>query len=292
MSMDVSELKARKQEIGMSNKTVARLSGVPLSTVQKIFGGKTKKPREATLKEIEKALFPRRYMDAKIAEMEQKLSDAGLNDYMYLHDSGNMAVCPDRTYLYKVDASRIYTVRDYFDLPDDVRMELIDGRLYYLAAPKFEHQLIISLILGPMLLYKNTHDSTCLIVPSPVDVQLNCDDFTMLQPDIVVLCDEAKIRNGIVFGAPDLVIEILSPSTRERDLIIKLNIYWKAGVKEYWIVDPHDKTVMVYEFSKGIPPAKYTFDDAVPVGLSEGELAIDFRPIQKELNRISVRSNT
>ncbi|MGN0333958.1 MAG: Uma2 family endonuclease, partial [Lachnospiraceae bacterium] len=99
------------------------------------------------------------------------------------------------------------------------------------------------------------------------------------QPDVFVVCDRSKIIKRCTYGAPDLIVEILSPSTRKKDISIKLKKYIGAGVAEYWIVDPDKKTVVVYDFAHDELPAIYGFDAKVPVGLFDGECEVDFAEI-------------
>ena len=112
-----------------------------------------------------------------------------------------------------------------------------------------------------------------------MDVQLDCDDRTMVQPDVLVVCDRDKIIKRCIYGAPDFVVEILSPSTKRKDGIIKLSKYISAGVREYWIVDPDKKQVVVYDFQKEDYPVIYGFGGEIPVGIFDGECRIDFAEI-------------
>ena len=105
---------------------------------------------------------------------------------------------------------------------------------------------------------------------APLDVQLDRDDRTMVQPDVLVVCDRSKVVRRCVYGAPDFVVEILSPSTWEKDMYVKLGKYESAGVREYWIVDPKKKRVLVYDFEHTDFPALYTFTDQIPVGIFDG----------------------
>ena len=114
---------------------------------------------------------------------------------------------------------------------------------------------------------------------SPVDVQLDCDDRTIVQPDLLILCDKDKYTPARIIGAPDFVAEVLSRSTRTKDIFIKLNKYRNAGVREYWIIDPAKKTVMVWDFENDDTVNIYGFRDSIPVGIYEGELVIDFSVI-------------
>ena len=128
--------------------------------------------------------------------------------------------------------------------------------------------------------YIRGNKGECVPIVSPIDVQLDCDEKTMVQPDVIILCDRNKlVKRGGVYGAPDLVIEVLSPSTRKKDMIKKNQKYMDAGVKEYWMVDPDRKKVMVYLYDDPDIIYTYTFDDEVPVGIFQGECKINFAEI-------------
>ena len=108
------------------------------------------------------------------------------------------------------------------------------------------------------------------------------DDKTMVQPDVFVVCDRNKLTGYTVEGAPDLIVEILSPSTKRKDMTIKLNKYLEAGVREYWLVDPEKKKVIVYLSGDGdlvddLDVMIYGFDDPVPVMIFDGECVIDMK---------------
>ena len=118
---------------------------------------------------------------------------------------------------------------------------------------------------------------------APVDVQLNCDNRTMVEPDVIVVCNRDKIIRRCVYGAPDFIVEVLSPSTKKKDLTIKLNKYTEAGVKEYWLVDPDAKRVMVYRFEEDVVLNIYGFDSKVPVGIFDGKCEIDFAELYKQI---------
>ena len=139
-----------------------------------------------------------------------------------------------------------YTYADYLSWDDGERWELIDGIPYAMSpAPTPIHQEIsvnLTLQIGAFLKNK-----PCRLYTAPFDVRLNADekDDTVLQPDLSVVCDPSKINETGCIGAPDFVIEIISPSTARRDRMVKLKQYQQAGVREYWIVDPDTKTVQV-----------------------------------------------
>ena len=108
----------------------------------------------------------------------------------------------------------------------------------------------------------------------------------MLQPDVVILCDIDRMKVRCIYGAPDFVLEVISKSTRLRDYGKKLSKYMDAGVKEYWIVDPYQKRIMVYEFNKEVFPVIYGIDADVPVGLYDGRLTINIAALMKKIEKL------
>ncbi|MCD7819508.1 MAG: Uma2 family endonuclease [Lachnospiraceae bacterium] len=179
-----------------------------------------------------------------------------------------------------------YTIEDYYALPDDRRVELIDGVFYDMAAPAVTHQAAISQIFRQLADYIDSEGGSCLPLISPVDVQLDCDDRTMVQPDIMVVCDWSKVINRCIYGAPDLVMEVLSDSTARKDQTIKLEKYRKAGVKEYWMIDLQQEKAVVYDFVNEISPGIYGVNRSVPVGIFEGKCQIRFEKILDTIKRL------
>lgn len=114
-----------------------------------------------------------------------------------------------------------YTPDDYYALPDDLRVELIDGVFYKMSSPTTIHQLIISLIWKDLWDYIEEKKGGCLPFASPVDVRLDRDDRTILQPDVLIVCDRNKIIRRCIYGAPDLIAEVLSPATRKKGFLFK-----------------------------------------------------------------------
>ncbi len=175
-----------------------------------------------------------------------------------------------------------YTLEDYYALPDDRRVELIDGVIYDMGAPTSVHQLFAGEFYNQIKNYIKKKKGNCMPLISPVDVQLDCDDKTMVQPDVLIVCDRDKVIPRCVYGAPDFVIEVLSPSTKKKDMTKKLQKYMDAGVCEYWIVDPKQRRVLVYDFSTETYPTIYGFEDEIPVGLYGGDLKIDMKEVFAE----------
>lgn len=174
-----------------------------------------------------------------------------------------------------------YTEDDYYNLPEDVRAELIDGQIYYMAAPSRIHQEILSFLHLEIGNYIRSKKGSCKIYPAPFAVKLFEDNNkTIVEPDISVVCDPNKLTERGCAGAPDWIIEIISPGNPGNDYIHKLNLYAKAGVREYWIVDPRNKQILVYHLEQTEFEVKpYTFQDKIKVNIYS-DLWIDF----KELN--------
>ena len=176
-----------------------------------------------------------------------------------------------------------YTLEDYHALPEERRVELIDGVIYDMAAPTTVHQAVIGSLFVQFFAFLKHNKGRCKVLLSPVDVQLDRDNRTMVQPDIVVICDPEKIDRHC-YGAPDLIVEVLSPSTSRKDRILKLRKYAGAGVQEYWLIDPEDLSVLL---SSALPDVQtfscYTFQDQIPVGIWQGKCIIDFAEIYEEI---------
>ena len=161
---------------------------------------------------------------------------------------------------------KTYTVEDIYALPDGERAELVDGEMYDKAPPSTTHQRIVSRLHLKIAGYIESNGGKCEVFPAPFAVFLNKDERNYLEPDISVICDKHKIDEVGCNGAPDWVIEIVSKSSRHMDYYIKLFKYQKAGVREYWIVDPEKEVVTVYSFENETME-QYAFEDAVPAGI-------------------------
>ena len=251
--MTIEEMRRIKKAKGYTYAQIAELSGVPLGTVQKVFGGETESPRYATLQALESV-----FKDETEAEYLAKEEAA--------------------RYLLKKQGE--YTVEDYYALPDDRRVELIDGVIYDMSSPSFVHQRIAGEIYRQIANHIFVNKGSCLPIMSPMDVRLDGDNRTMVQPDVIVLCDTQKAKRWGIMGAPDFVLEVLSPSTKRKDCIKKLDKYMEAGVREYWMIDPDQQKLIVYQFENEIYPAVYGLDEKVAPGIFHGKLQIDMSEIK------------
>lgn len=156
-----------------------------------------------------------------------------------------------------LDLSKMYTYADYFTWSFDERVELINGEVFEMGpTPATAHQRLSSFLFFSM--YSFLRDKPCEVFPAPFDVRFprksNQDEdiLTVLQPDICVICDPSKIDERGCVGAPDIVVEILSPANHKKELKHKYQVYEEAGVKEYWVVDPAEKSLQVYLLTNGV----------------------------------------
>ena len=252
--MTIQEMKEIKKQRGFSYARISDLTGVPLGTVQKIFSGETQSPRYDTLLALEQFFEGEAY-----PQMVQ-----------------------DKAAVYGTEKEQgEYTIEDYYALPEERRVELIDGVIYDMGAPSFNHQRIGGEIHRQIANYIYGNKGKCIPMMSPVDVRLDCDNKTMVQPDVLILCDHDKIVKGRVFGAPDFVLEVISPSTKRKDYFKKLEKYENAGVREYWILDPYKKQLLVFFFEGDIYAQFHDLTEPVPIHIYDGKLQIRFEHILK-----------
>lgn len=174
-----------------------------------------------------------------------------------------------------------YTEEDYYNLPENIRAELIGGKIYDMAAPSREHQEILGNLYYTIRTYIDSQKGSCKVYPVPFAVKLSeNDNRTVVEPDISVICDPRKLTDRGCTGAPDWIIEIISPSTAGRDYIQKLNLYANAGVREYWIVNPIRQSIYVYHLEETqFEIMAYTFQDKVKSGIFDN-LWIDFQKLE------------
>lgn len=168
----------------------------------------------------------------------------------------------------------IYTIEDIYNLPEGERAELIDGQIYYMVPPSRKHQKISGEIFASVSEYIRSHKGKCEIYAAPFAVFLDEKSNTYVEPDISVICDQNKLDDRGCKGAPDWIVEIVSPSSKQMDYYTKLFKYRTAGVREYWLVDPDKNLVLVYNFEHGTSEP-YTLQDSVKAEIYE-DLWIDF----------------
>ena len=175
----------------------------------------------------------------------------------------------------EIKGGRGYTVADIEALPEGERAELIDGEMFMMASPTLTHQEILGELFVQIRMYIKQNRGKCRVLPAPFAVYVKDDIRNYVEPDISVICDRDKLDEKGCHGAPDWVIEIVSPSSKHMDHVRKLALYQEAGVREYWIVDSVQERIMVYDLKSGEEPKLYSFAEQVKAGVCEG-LVIDF----------------
>lgn len=264
--LTLEDMRQLKKQMGYSNQEIAEKSGVPYSTVQKLLSGTTASPRHETLAALDHffsmALPAYRTVQTLRSKDASTISD---NTAPYYSTSDKK--------------QGQYTLEDYLALPNDQRVELIDGVFFVMDSPSMPHQLIAGELHRIISNHIREKGGTCIPFIAPADVQLDCDNRTIVQPDVFIVCDRSKIHHARCFGAPDMIIEVLSPSTKKKDMFIKLNKYQNAGVREYWMIDMKNERIIVYNFDQDDLVTIYSFSDSIPVGIYDGELQINFKEI-------------
>ena len=303
MIYTVNEMKRFIDEYGLSYSEISEKSGVPISTVQKIFGGLVKKPRKSTLESLSKVFI---YYDWKSLDKLPKqgfysrdqLDTVGMvaekHQYDILYNKGSSAMdISDGTTTSEIYTQSGYTYNDYvkLKLPDGVRVEVLDGQLIKMDAPATRHQAIAGEIYRISSNFIRSNKGKCIPFISPVDVRLEYkedgSDRTIFEPDVLIVCDRKKIEGGkTVNGAPDFVVEVLSPSNRKYEMYDKLNKYRMCGVREYWVVDYDRNKIIKHFFEYDGEISMYTFEDKVPVDIYEGKLTVDFASIKDYIESI------
>jgi Uma2 family endonuclease/transcriptional regulator with XRE-family HTH domain len=300
----IDEMREKRNKLALTYQDLSSVSGIPVPTIQKIFSGTTVSPRFSTIRKLEAVLFPEsasqsnqpdpgsfEYLPGAGGVRESSAGYGHVTETFGASAGGNMVhepsvaynADPARPYIYDPNdwirrlgkPQGTFTVADVEKIPEDQRYELIDGVLIKLEAPTFEHQRILAYLMTQLYRFTEDDDCDCVVVCAPFDVQLDRDKKTLVQPDVLVICDEKNVNKKRGVGAPDLCVEILSPSTRSKDQLLKRYKYEKAGVKEFWVIDPEYRRITVYRFD--IQEEKvYSFEDQVPIGICAGKHAIDF----------------
>lgn len=176
----------------------------------------------------------------------------------------------------------IFTLEQYEALPENRRAEVFEGVIYDMSSPSQVHQTILLELSTLLNTYTKSKKGNCKVFPAPFDVLLSDSPLTILQPDIMIVCDKNKLDGKRCNGAPDFIIEIVSPSNPSDDYIRKLYYYKNYGVREYWIVDPKRRTVTVNYFEGDLINVTYSFDSTIKVNIYH-DLMIDFSQIEQLL---------
>lgn len=277
MSITLADILKIKEERGYSVAQLSEYSGVPIGTLQKLLRGDSANPRKTTLAALEKVLYG-----------DEKLYPGKAYRYQTGSKQPGMVSQPR---IYGMERITIdegeHTLQDYYALPEDRRVELINGIFYDMAAPSTLHQQIAGFVYNRIVNYIEENGGDCIPFIAPTDVQLDCDNKNMIQPDVLILCDRKKLKMFGIYGVPDFVLEVLSRSTRKKDITLKLMKYMEAGVKEYWAIDPEKKVLIVYLNEEDGIPHIYPLEGEAGVWLYGGRLRIDLGRIGQMIERYS-----
>ncbi len=291
--MTVEELKARKKKLKLTTKELAYRADLPVGTVSKIFTGETKNPSFLTIEKLDAAL-----------EKEEKLArlqayEAAMAQYFKEHpeDAGDQkkfeAIYRSRLHLnnepicYAKPMDDDLEIRDNLalqlrpmiasdltDLGEKKAYQLIDGRLIVAEMAGVSHQRMVRHIGRQIDQFISDNGGACEVFDVGVNVYLDADEFTLVIPDIAVVCNPSVINDKGVWGAPDWIIEVVSASTRKIDYHKKLHKYMDSGVREYWIVDIDRQMVTVCVNGEPMQVIIYGFNQGVPVTIYDKKLII------------------
>lgn len=243
-------LKLARKARGYTQREVAEIIHMSNSSYC-LYESGDREPNLATLEKIAHALY------------------ISIDELFGLYDFGTVNLIKETSKYYHTRPK--CTWQQYYELPEGEHAELVNGELYYLAAPSRIHQRLVMEITYALTSYIKSRKGSCEVYPAPFAVKLSEEDNIIVQPDISVICDKKKLDDRGCNGGPDLVIEILSPTNKNRDCIEKLKLYSEYEVKEYWIIDPDTKKVIVYQLedNSGIPNI-FGFDSDIKVNIFEG----------------------
>ena len=293
--MDIKELKIRKKNLKLTTAQLAYMAELPLGTVSKIITGETKNPSYITIEKLDKALqkeemrarldaygrylseyikqHPGEEIDTREVEKkykaEYKLTDDPI-PYAVPIDGGpetfgNLAMVKDN----------LATVDMLHEYGEDRTIELMDGVIIKNEMPDMKHQIMVTKIGKIIDRFLEDNHGDCAVFDVGVNVRPDVDDeHTLVIPDITVVCDPDKIKEDAIWGPPDWVIEVTSPSTRKRDFDDKLHKYFHCGVREYWIIDMEREKVIVFINGEPMMTYIYSFDDEIPVAIYDDKLKI------------------
>lgn len=252
--MNIGKIRSKKEELHITTADLSVLSGVPIGTINKILNGETASPRYATVKALEKALC----IDESISEIGQMIQKA-------------------------MEGSE-HTCEEFYTLPQEIKVELINGKFYSLEVPSMEHQMLIGNLYTKLYALNEKHKQNYFVVSAPIAVQFSECQNTIVQPDIIIMnMDVKETKEKSVVGTPSLVIEVLSDESRVKDGKLKLNQYQEAGVNEYWIVDGENKKVYVYKLQEDVFPIQYGAQEKIPLDIWGENVVVDFFEVPKKV---------
>ena len=294
--MNIDELKKRKKQLKLTVSDLAILADLPQGTVSKIMTGETKMPRLETMEHLEMAICreeQKRRIEAYLCAMKEYLQvhiemiEAPYKFetiYRRIHNLEDKPIAladslSERVPIWgklALDKKKKISTNSFLHMGYENRwVELYEGTVIVSEAPGIEHQLMVKSINKQIEKYIEENQGKCQVFDMGLNVKLDEDEDSILIPDILVLCDEQKMRSFGVQGAPDWVIEVVSPSTRQYDYKKKSMKYLSHGVRELWLVDLEKRIVITYVNQEYAVSAIYPFGESVPVRIYDGKLRIN-----------------
>ena len=249
--MTITDIKQLKEKDGMTNKQISELTGIALFVVDGIFSGDIEEPKYMTPLEFEELLTRLEipfYCDEK---------------------TGYPCLIREEITSYNYHASH-YALGDMVKLCNIISREVINGEIYAMSTPSRMHQFLVTKLLIRIGNHIEKKRGKCHVYPSPFGVRLFADDKTWVEPDILVICKKNIMTDSGCDGAPDLIVEIVSPNNVFHDYVTKLVKYQQAGVREYWIVDPINERITLYHFQEPVQKEEYTYEDTIRSNVLEG----------------------
>ena len=292
----MKDLRTRKIALNISTAELAYMAEVPIGTVSKIMTGETKSPKAITIEKIDTALKKeeqKRRLEAYLNAMKEYYlvhPDKEVNVvefeaiYRKIHglEDKPIAQADSLTEEYPIWGNlanrkeNSVTVKDFFHMGIENRsIELFEGKLIVNEAPGLQHQLMVKRINKQIEAFIDSNHGKCQVFDMGLNVRLNENEDTVLIPDLLVICDERKLKSFGILGAPDFIIEVSSPSTRRYDLKKKVYKYLIHGVREVWIVDLEKRVVVTYVDDDYMVNHLYQFGTDIPVSIYDGRLTIN-----------------
>ena len=298
----LEEMRKMRDAFVITYSEIAKASGVSISSVQKIFGSDDAKPRHSTMTKLsqafdtllelpepenhKKGIYYNKINNNKNNNREENNLVADKNPGYNLYGAGKIVAGGDVPLFSRTG----YTYEDYLtlELPEGKRIEIIDGVIYDMTTPSPTHQAILMYLSNYITNELRKRRRKCLVFMSPFDVRLDFSDgpTTVVQPDILIKCskDNRVDKDGNEQPwVPRFVVEILSPSTRSKDTLIKTRKYKESGVVEYWIIDDHHKQVTKYNFDKD-SISMFNYEDKIGIDIFDGDIVVDMKELQAHLD--------
>ncbi len=291
--MDAKELKKRKKALHLTTAQLAYMAELPIGTVSKIMTGETRNPSHITIEKLDKVLAHEEMLarlQAYVTEFLEYIREhyeEGVDqisfekEYRKKHNLDNAPLpyaLPISTTANALEPALLtdnrVTEKILAELGENRQVELIDGHLVINEMPDMAHQVIVQNLGERIRDFIKAENGKCKMFNVGVNVRLDEDDYTIVIPDIAVLCDQSRLDEKGIVGPPDWVIEVVSPSTRSIDYNRKMHKYMSAGVREYWIIDSEKGKVATFIEGEPMMVNIYSFEDDIPVYIYDGKLKI------------------